>query len=45
MPIPLLWVIGSSALGFGAGWFTSNRNTLLVIAAVGVGAYVYVNKK
>jgi hypothetical protein len=45
MPIPLLWVLGSSVLGFGAGWFSSNKQAVLIVGGLGLAAYVYVNKK
>ncbi|EAT13379.1 hypothetical protein HF888_07785 [Bermanella marisrubri] len=45
MPVPLIWLLVAGGVGFGAGWWTSNKATLLLIGAAGIGAYVYLNKK
>jgi hypothetical protein len=43
--MPLIWLLAAGGIGFGAGWWTSNKTTLLIIGGVGLGAYVYLKNK
>jgi CHASE2 domain-containing sensor protein len=43
--MPLVWLLAAGGVGFGAGWWVSNRNTLLLIGGLSLAAYVYANKK
>jgi 4-hydroxybenzoate polyprenyltransferase len=43
--MPLIWLLAAGGIGFGAGWWTSNKTTLLLIGGAGVAAYIYTKNK